>query len=148
MPWIVKLDKDEDFIGKGRSSTPPSIERNRVVGFTLPDGEPDQGAAVLDARGSRSGRHERATRASWAGHRHGVGAGRWPATAPRSISDEPGAAREVLTKPFYNPTARCCAVTLRVLEPSGPLSRPMEVRRSRRAIEARRLERRRHHPGA
>ena len=93
MPWIVKLDKDEDFIGKWaleHAAEQPARRLVALVGFTLPDGDvPTEGAAVLDARGEpdRAG-HERAPLAparaassAWPGCRP-----RWPATAPRSPS--------------------------------------------------------------
>ncbi len=66
MPWIVKLDKDEDFIGKWaleHAAEHPS--ETALVGFTLPDGDvPTEGAAVLDERGEpigqvTSARHSR-----------------------------------------------------------------------------------------
>ena len=110
MPWIVKLDKDEDFIGKWALEHAAEHPRETaLVGFTLPDGDvPTEGAAVLDSRGEpdRPG-HERAPLApARAGHRHGVGA---RATGQRrrvaiTISDDSRRLRaEVLTKPFYDP---------------------------------------------
>jgi sarcosine oxidase, subunit alpha len=57
MPWIVKLDKEEPFIGKWaleRQAEQPS--ETALVGFTLPDGYvPTEGAAVLDANGAPTG---------------------------------------------------------------------------------------------
>jgi sarcosine oxidase subunit alpha len=50
MPWIVKLDKEEDFIGRWAleryaSETPETA----LVGFTMDDGQvPTEGAVVLD----------------------------------------------------------------------------------------------------
>ena len=57
MPWIVKLDKDQDFIGKWAlkhySELPPSTA---LVGFTLPNGDvPTEGAVVLGEDGSPAG---------------------------------------------------------------------------------------------
>ena len=57
MPWIVKLDKEQDFIGKWAlehySEQPPSIA---LVGFTLPNGDvPTEGAVVLGEDGSPAG---------------------------------------------------------------------------------------------
>jgi sarcosine oxidase subunit alpha len=50
MPWIVKLDKEEDFIGRWaleRYST--EAASTMLVGFTLSDGHvPTEGAVVLD----------------------------------------------------------------------------------------------------
>ena len=66
MPWIVKLDKDEDFIG--RWALERAVEHpapTALVGFSLPDGDvPAEGAAVLDAAGEpigqvTSARHSR-----------------------------------------------------------------------------------------
>jgi sarcosine oxidase, subunit alpha len=58
MPWIVKLDKDEDFIG--RWALEHYAERpaeTALVGFTLPDGSvPTEGAAVLASNGDAAGR--------------------------------------------------------------------------------------------
>jgi sarcosine oxidase, subunit alpha len=57
MPWAVKLDKEEDFIGKwalARVVDHPS--QTTLVGFTLPNGRvPTEGAVVLDERGSAAG---------------------------------------------------------------------------------------------
>src|SRR3954451_23762207 len=66
MPWIVKLDKEEDFIG--RWALERAVEHpasTALVGFSLPDGDlPAEGAAVLDERGApigqvTSARHSR-----------------------------------------------------------------------------------------
>jgi sarcosine oxidase, subunit alpha len=57
MPWAVKLDKDEDFIGKwalARVAEHPG--ESALVGFTLPDGRvPTEGAVVLDGGGRPAG---------------------------------------------------------------------------------------------
>ncbi len=50
MPWIVKLDKDEDFIGRWalefRKDRPSGDE---LVGFTMANGHvPTEGAAIVD----------------------------------------------------------------------------------------------------
>lgn len=57
MSWIVKLDKQEDFIGRWAlehySAQPP---QTTLVGFTLPDGQvPTEGAVVVDERGAPAG---------------------------------------------------------------------------------------------
>jgi sarcosine oxidase subunit alpha len=57
MPWIVKLDKEEDFIGKRAlehyAERPPSVS---LVGFTVAGGRvPTEGAVVLDGGGSPAG---------------------------------------------------------------------------------------------
>ena len=57
MPWAVKLDKDEDFIGKWaleRVAQEPA--QTALVGFTLPNGHvPTEGAVVLDSGGTVAG---------------------------------------------------------------------------------------------
>jgi sarcosine oxidase subunit alpha len=57
MPWAVKLDKDEDFIGKwalARVAEEPAAVT--LVGFTLSDGlVPTEGSVVLDERGVAAG---------------------------------------------------------------------------------------------
>jgi sarcosine oxidase subunit alpha len=57
MPWIVKLDKDEDFIGKWAlehySEHAPATS---LVGFTLANGRvPTEGAVVVDPQGEPAG---------------------------------------------------------------------------------------------
>jgi len=109
MPWIVKLDKDEDFIGKWaleHAAEHPSP--TALVGFTLANGDvPTEGAAVLDARGEpigqvTSARHsrqlDRVIGMAW------VPAEMASDGATITISDEKRRLRgEVLTKPFYDP---------------------------------------------
>jgi sarcosine oxidase, subunit alpha len=109
MPWIVKLDKDEDFIGKW------ALERfaeqpleTALVGFTLANGHvPTEGAAVLPHDGSPMGQ---VTSARWSPQLGKVIGMAWvPATLARdgssvTISDEGRRLRaEVVTKPFYDP---------------------------------------------
>ncbi len=57
MPWAVKLDKDEDFIGKwalARAAEEPAA--TALVGFTLSNGAvPTEGSVVLDERGVAAG---------------------------------------------------------------------------------------------
>jgi sarcosine oxidase, subunit alpha len=57
MPWIVKLDKSEDFIGKWALEHYAQEEpETRLVGFTLGDGYvPTEGAVVVDALGDPAG---------------------------------------------------------------------------------------------
>jgi sarcosine oxidase, subunit alpha len=57
MPWIVKLDKDADFIGKWALEHYAEEEpATRLVGFTLPNGHvPTEGAVVMDAAGAPVG---------------------------------------------------------------------------------------------
>jgi sarcosine oxidase subunit alpha len=57
MPWIVKLDKPEDFIGKWAlqhyAEHPPGVS---LVGFTTSNGDvPTEGSVVLDAGGRAAG---------------------------------------------------------------------------------------------
>ena len=58
MPWIVKLDKEEDFIGRwALEHYGEQPAETALVGFTLPDGHvPTEGAAVLAGNGDAAGR--------------------------------------------------------------------------------------------
>ena len=110
MPWIVKLDKDEDFIGKWalEHAAEHPAPRPRSSASRCPTATSRPRAPRCSTRAaSRSARSRaRATRASsgrssaWRGCRP-----RWPATAPRSRSPTTaGTLRaEVLTRPFYDP---------------------------------------------
>jgi aminomethyltransferase len=51
MPWIVKLDKDEDFIGKWALEHYAEVEPEAaLVGFTMANGHvPTEGAVVVRA---------------------------------------------------------------------------------------------------
>jgi sarcosine oxidase subunit alpha len=112
MPWIVKLDKDEDFIGKwALEHAAEQIEADgslALVGFTLPDSEPPtEGAAVLDARGEPVGQVTSARYSRQLGRVIGMA---WVPAAVASdgaaitISDERCTLHaEVMTKPFYDP---------------------------------------------
>jgi sarcosine oxidase subunit alpha len=109
MPWIVKLDKDGDFIGRAAlehyAAQPPETT---LVGFTTPDGEPPaEGAAVLGPDGSAVGR---VTSSRWSPQLERVIGMAWvPATlaadgAAISISDHGAPTRgEVVTRPFFDP---------------------------------------------
>jgi aminomethyltransferase len=57
MPWIVKLDKSQDFIGKWALEHFAEEEpAARLVGFTLADGYvPTEGAVIVDAVGDPAG---------------------------------------------------------------------------------------------
>ena len=57
MPWIVKLDKEQDFIGKWALEHYADEEpATRLVGFTLGDGYvPTEGAVIVDALGAPAG---------------------------------------------------------------------------------------------
>jgi sarcosine oxidase, subunit alpha len=109
MPWIVKLDKEQDFIGKWAlthySELPPSIA---LVGFTLPNGDvPTEGAVVLGEDGSPAGqvtssRHspvlDRTIGMAW------VPAALAHDGAKITISDVGRElAAEIQTRPFYDP---------------------------------------------
>jgi sarcosine oxidase, subunit alpha len=109
MPWIVKLDKEQDFIGKWAlthySDVPPSIA---LVGFTLPNGDvPTEGAVVLGEDGSPAGqvtssRHspvlDRTIGMAW------VPAALAHDGAKITISDVGRQlAAEIQTRPFYDP---------------------------------------------
>ena len=109
MPWIVKLDKEQDFIGKWAlrhyAEQPESIA---LVGFTMSDGDvPTEGAVVLGEDGSPAGqvtssRHspvlERTIGMAWV-----------PAALARdgariTISDVGRQlVAEIQTRPFYDP---------------------------------------------
>jgi aminomethyltransferase len=109
MPWIVKLDKDEDFIGKwALEHAAEHPGETALVGFTLPDGDvPTEGAAVLDERGEPIGQVTSARHSRQLGQVIGMA---WVPAAVASdgaaitISDESRRLRaEVLTRPFYDP---------------------------------------------
>jgi sarcosine oxidase, subunit alpha len=111
MPWIVKLDKEQDFIGRWAleefADHDPSL---RLVGFELRDGAvPHEGAAVLAGDGADGalGRVTSSRFSRVAGHAIGL------AWVPRDQAAD-GAAIEisdrgrrmkatVTTKPFYDP---------------------------------------------
>ena len=110
MPWIVKLDKEQDFIGRWAleraAEEPPETA---LVGFTVADGEvPAEGAAVLpDAGDGQVGQVTSARRSSQLGQVIGMA---WvPATLAKdgaevTISDDGRRLRaRVVTKPFYDP---------------------------------------------
>ncbi|MGH2762929.1 MAG: glycine cleavage T C-terminal barrel domain-containing protein, partial [Thermoleophilaceae bacterium] len=109
MPWIVKLDKEQDFIGRWAlerfAEDPPETA---LVGFTLPDGRvPTEGAAVLPVDGSPVGQVTSARFSPQLGKVIGMA---WvPAALARdgasvTISDDGRRLRaEVRTKPFYDP---------------------------------------------
>jgi sarcosine oxidase subunit alpha len=109
MPWIVKLDKDEDFIGKWaleRAADEPS--ETALVGFTLPNGDvPTEGSVVLAPDGAPAGQ---VTSARWSrqlGQTIGMA---WVPAALASdgtgiaISDEGRTIdANVVTRPFFDP---------------------------------------------
>jgi sarcosine oxidase, subunit alpha len=109
MAWAVKLDKDEDFIGKwalARASEQPP--ETALVGFTLPNGHvPTEGAVVLDASGEVAGqvtsaRHsrqlDRVIGMAW------VPAALAADGATITIADNGSKTNgTVITEPFYDP---------------------------------------------
>jgi sarcosine oxidase subunit alpha len=109
MPWIVKLDKDEDFIGKwALEHAADHPAETALVGFTLADGDvPTEGAAVLDANDEPVGQVTSARASRQLGRAIGMA---WvPAAlaadgATITISDERRRLRaSVMTRPFYDP---------------------------------------------
>jgi sarcosine oxidase subunit alpha len=109
MPWIVKLDKEQDFIGKWALAHYAELPlTTALVGFTLPNGDvPTEGAVVLGDDGSPAGqvtssRHspvlDRTIGMAW------VPAALAHDGAKITISD---AGRrldaEIQTRPFYDP---------------------------------------------
>ena len=110
MPWIVKLDKDQDFIGRWAleraAEEPPETA---LVGFTLADGKvPTEGAVVLTSNGD--GQVGQVTSARHSPQLGGVIGMAWvPAGLAEdgtevTISDEGTRLRaRVVTKPFYDP---------------------------------------------
>ncbi len=109
MPWAVKLDKEEDFIGKwalAHAADHPA--ETALVGFTLSDGRvPTEGAAVLDRTGTVAGQVTSARRSAVLDQVIGMA---WvPAALANSgaqitIADN-GSRFEasVITEPFYDP---------------------------------------------
>ena len=59
MPWAVKLDKDEQFIGKwALAHFADAGAETALVGFTVADGHlQTEGAVVLDQRGDAVNSH-------------------------------------------------------------------------------------------
>ena len=110
MPWIVKLDKDQDFIGRWAleraAEEPPETA---LVGFTLPDGQvPTEGAVVLTANGD--GQVGQVTSARHSPQLGGVIGMAWVPSGLAeegtdiTISDEGRRLQaRVVTKPFYDP---------------------------------------------
>ena len=109
MPWIVKLDKDEDFIGKWAlehyADEPPAT---MLVGFTTANGHvPTEGSVVLGSAGEPAGQVtsaryspvlERVIGMAW------VPSGLAQDGTPITISDAGQTLRaDVTTTPFYDP---------------------------------------------
>ncbi len=109
MPWIVKLDKEEDFIGKwALEHYAEESATTCLVGFTMGNGHvPTEGAVVVDERGAPAGQ---VTSSRHSPVLNGVIGMAWvPSALARdgsriTISDEGRMfAAEVVTKPFYDP---------------------------------------------
>ena len=109
MPWIVKLDKDQDWIGKWaleHYAEQPS--ETQLVGFTLSNGHvPTEGAVVMPENGSPMGQVTSARYSQKLGQVIGMA---WvPAALAKdgahiTISDQDKRVEgEVQTKPFYDP---------------------------------------------
>ncbi len=109
MPWIVKLDKEEDFIGRWAlehyANETPAVS---LVGFTTANGHvPTEGAVVVDTRGAPAGQVTSARRSPVLGQVIGLAWVPTPMAADGTtitISDE-GQTFEakIQTKPFYDP---------------------------------------------
>ena len=109
MSWIVKLDKDQDWIGKWalehyQEATPMT----ELVGFTLANGYvPTEGAVVVDGQGVPAGQVTSARHSPVLGRTIGLA---WVPNAVAkdgakiTISDEGRQTEaEIQTKPFYDP---------------------------------------------
>jgi sarcosine oxidase subunit alpha len=109
MSWIVKLDKEQDFIGKWALQHYENEElETALVGFTLKNGHvPTEGAVVMPENGSPMGQVTSARYSQQLGRVIGMA---WvPAALAKdgariTISDEDKQVEgEVQTKPFYDP---------------------------------------------
>lgn len=109
MPWAVKLDKQEDFIGKWALAHGAALPQEAtLVGFTVADGRvPTEGAVVLDAGGSAAGQVTSARRSLQLDTVVGMA---WVPSAMAvdgcSITIADNGLRlsaSVLTEPFYDP---------------------------------------------
>ncbi|HTW43612.1 MAG TPA: 2Fe-2S iron-sulfur cluster-binding protein [Solirubrobacteraceae bacterium] len=109
MPWAVKLDKDEQFIGKwalARAAEAPA--ETALVGFTLANGHvPTEGAVVLDQHGRAAGQVTSARRSRQLERVIGMA---WVPSAlagdGQSITISDNGTRvsaAVLTEPFHDP---------------------------------------------
>ena len=110
MSWIVKLDKEQDFIGKwALEHYEQSAPTTALVGFTLSNGDvPTEGAVVVDEHGSPAGQVTSSRHSPVLGRTIGMA---WvPNALARdgariTISDEGRTLTEaeIQTKPFYDP---------------------------------------------
>ncbi len=109
MPWIVKLDKEQDWIGKwALQHYEDEPSETALVGFTLQNGHvPTEGAVVMPSNGSPMGQVTSARYSEQLGQVIGMA---WvPASLAKDgarilISDEDMRVEgEVQTRPFYDP---------------------------------------------
>jgi sarcosine oxidase subunit alpha len=109
MPWAVKLDKDQDFIGKwALARAAEHRSETALVGFVLPDGYvPTEGAVVLDEQGTAAGQVTSVRRSRALDRVIGMA---WVpgalAGAGRSIviaDDGKRLSAQVVTEPFHDP---------------------------------------------
>jgi sarcosine oxidase, subunit alpha len=109
MPWIVKLDKEQDFIGKWALEHYAQEEpTTRLVGFTIANGHvPTEGAVIVDGVGDPAGQ---VTSARFSPVLDRVIGMAWvPSPLARdgaqvTISDEGRTFyAQIQTKPFYDP---------------------------------------------
>jgi len=109
MPWIVKLDKENDFIGKWALEHYANEEPvTRLVGFTLGNGHvPTEGAVIVDTAGAPAGQ---VTSARFSPVLDRVIGMAWvPSPLARdgaqvTISDEGQTfSAHIQTRPFYDP---------------------------------------------
>jgi sarcosine oxidase subunit alpha len=109
MPWIVKLEKEQDFIGKwALRHYAEQAPATSLVGFTMSDGHvPTEGAVVVDERGTPAGQVTSSRYSPVLGRVIGMA---WvPSVLAEdgtsiTISDEGRTLRaELQTRPFYDP---------------------------------------------
>jgi sarcosine oxidase subunit alpha len=112
MPWAVKLDKDEAFIGKwalARAAEQPAP--TTLVGFTLANGHvPTEGAVILDAAGAAAGQVTSARRSRQLDRVIGM------AWVPAALASDGASitiadngkqiAGSVITEPFHDPEGK------------------------------------------
>jgi sarcosine oxidase, subunit alpha len=109
MPWIVKLDKEQDFIGKwALAHYAQQTPTTALVGFTMSNGDvPTEGAVVIDEQGMPAGQVTSSRHSPVLGRTIGMA---WVPEALAhdgariTISDEGKTlGAEIQTKPFYDP---------------------------------------------
>ena len=109
MPWIVKLDKEQDYIGKWALQHYSEEEpATRLVGFTLANGHvPTEGSVILDGLGDPAGQVTSARFSPVLDRVIGMAwvPGELAQDGARvTISDEGTTMQaEVQTRPFYDP---------------------------------------------